>query len=485
MEIDKSPLFKEIKEIIDEGPKPVAFYWKVKIHVKDDDYEPIKVIDIDFKKDYSNNFADEIILRVFLPLGLWAKVIYPERSRLEMTLIKKPISEVSDTTDKDEDIESMRYTAVPVIDNELPVLTGKDIDRYTMHELDIKSAFEVNFQLFDKSIEKLRLVTVGGIFRRAKAEDVIKSILAKESSKVKIDTGSTFSGVDIVEPSNKDEREHFLIPQGTRIFDVPEYIQHKVGGVYSTGINCYFHNKYWFVYPLYDTTRLQKAKKTAVVMKVPKSRYQGMERTYRQDGDTLYIIGTSESEFTDDAGTNFMNSGNGIRFSDSRRFMRDIVQKKDNKAVINRKKVNHEYTFKKHEDDIREDGKELQHIPLSNARINSNPYSEQSALSAKYGALYRFQWENADPSLLIPGMMIKIHYIDKDVMRELHGVLIFAHSSIQIRGQGITTNRHVNTVAMIIFANKPPGYVSDAQSTEGDTDVDSQEVSRWSSYSSL
>lgn len=485
MEIEKSPLYKEVKEIIDEGPKPVSFYWKVKIHVGENEFEPIKLLDLDFKKDYSNNYADEITVRLFIPLGLWAKQIYPSRTKLEMTLIKKPIKEIDEDDKKDEEIESMKFTAVPVINEQLPVLTGKHLDHFAMWELDLKSAFEVDFQLFDKSIEKLRMVTVGGIFRRTNAEDVIKSILATESGKVKIETGKTFEGVDIIEPNNKDKREHFLIPHGTKLFDVPDYIQHKVGGVYSTGINCYFHNKFWFVYPLYDTTRLEKAKKTAVIMKVPKNRYNGMERTYRQDGDTLYIIGTSESEFSDDAGTNFTNTGNGVRFSDSRRFMRDIVQKKDNKAIISRKKVNHEYAFKKHKEDVKEEGKELFNVQLSNARINSNPYSEQSVLSSKYGALYRFEWENADPSLLFPGMMIKIHYIDKDVMRELHGVLIFAHSSIQIRGQGVTTNRHINTVAMIIYANKPPGSSQENQETESEDDVDTKEIARWADYRSL
>lgn len=483
MEIEKLPLYQEIKDVIKEGPKPISYVWVATIHAEDKEFEALQLIDLDFKKDYVNNFSDEILLRLLIPFGLWSKIIYPNRAKLEITLLRKPLAEVSDDVKKDEDIESIRYTAVPVITENLPIPTGKELNAFSMKELDVRDVFSIDFQLFDKSIERLRMVTVGGIFRRVTASDVVKSILATESSKVKIKTGKTFEGIDLVEPDNKEKREHVLIPYGTKIYDVAEYMQHRVGGVYSTGINCYFHNKYWFVYPLFNTARLDKAKKTAVIMKVPKNRYTGIERTYRQDGDTLYILGTSESDFSDDAGTNFLQNGNAVRFADSRRFLRDIIKKGNNKAIISRGKVNHEFSFKKHEDDIRED--ELQNIQLSNARINANPFSERSSLASKYGAFYNFEWENADASLLFPGMMIKIHFLDKDVMKELHGVLLFAHSSIQMKGRGLTSNRHLTSVAMTIFANKPPGSTKEEPVDESEEDEDAKETTNWTKYKSL
>lgn len=484
MEIDQLPLFQEIKQIIDEGPKPISFGWVAKIHAMDKEFEAIQFIDLDFKKDYVNNFSDEIMLRLLIPYGLWGKVIYPNRTKLEITLIRKPLEEVSDEVDSEKKIESLRFTAVPLITDSLPIPTGKEINTLSLAEMDRVNVFAIDFQLFDKSIERLRLVTVGGIFRRVSASDVIKSVLATESSKVKIQTGKTFEGVDIIEPDNKEKREHVLVPYGTKLHDIAELMQHKVGGVYSTGINCYFHNKFWFVYPLFNTARLDKAKKTAVIMKVPKTRYTGIERTYRQDGDTLYILGTSQSDFTDDAGTNFMQDGNAVRFADSRRFLRDIIKKGDNKAKISRKKVNHEFAFQKNKEDVRED--ELQNIQLSNARINSNPFSERSSLSSKYGAFYIFEWENAEPSLLFPGMMIKIHFLDKDVMKELHGVLLFAHSSIQMKGRGLTSNRHITSVSMTIFANKPPGSAKEEPAEDqGEEDEDSKETDNWTKYESL
>ena len=52
MDIDDTPIFKEIKEIIDDGPKPVYYQYKAKIHVNGDEYEAVKVVSVDIVSDY-------------------------------------------------------------------------------------------------------------------------------------------------------------------------------------------------------------------------------------------------------------------------------------------------------------------------------------------------------------------------------------------------------------------------------------------------
>lgn len=477
MEIEQTPLFQEIKQIIDEGPKPVNYSYKIKIHAGDKEFEAIKVVDIDFKKDFHNGYADETTVKLVIPLGLWAKVIYPVLHILDMTIIKTPIKEVSDATELDEDIVSERLTAVPISDN-LPVITGKNLDRLSIQALDLKDIYTIEFQLFDKSIEKLRMVTVGGIFRRANSEKVIKAILAKESGKIKTSTGRAVETVDVVKPNNEEDREHFLIPHGTRLLDVPKYIQERCGGVYNTGINCYYQSKGLFVYPLYNVNRYQKAPKKMTIMKVPKQRYTGIERSYREDGDILYVIGTSDSDFTDDTYANTLNQGDGMRFADSRRFLRDIVEKKDNKAFIERGKVNHEFVYSDKKD--RPDNKRIQNVHLSSENINSNPFMQRSKLAFTNGSIYEFDWENSDPSILIPGMMVRILYLSKNEMKELFGVLLLAHSSVQLRGSGLTASRHITNTKLIIFANSII-----KQDNEPQDKVDEAAITTWMDYKGI
>lgn len=472
MEIEDTPIYKEIKEIVDDGPKPVYYFYKAKVHVEDQDFELVKVVSIEVLSDYITKVGDIITLNAFVPLGLWAKKIYKHRTKLEISLLKIPLKEVSDEYEDDEAIEVQRFFAVPNPDK-TPVIAGRDIEKLTMEELDLKDMFQVEFQLTDKLLHQLRLVTVGGIYRRNTAEDIIKYILASETKKIKVEDEISFKGVDFIKPDNKEKREHYIIPQGTNIVDLPVYMQRRVGGLYNTGIGNYYCKRHWFVYPLYDTTRLDDAPKTLTIVKVPTFRSAGMERTYRTEGDTTYIIGTSNSSMGDDAQTNFTDSGNGVRFSDSRKYIRDFTQVKDNKSKAARNKANHEFLILDRE-------KEKNSVFLSARKTNSNPFVERSDLAAKFGGTFRLIWENADPSVLYPGMMCKIHYLDREEVKELHGVLLGAECAIQLHGKGITARRHITTIALTIFINPPKGEEEDTSTGEDDEKID-----KWTEYESI
>lgn len=474
MEIEETPIYQEIKEIIDEGPKPIAFYYKAKVHTPEGDYEVMKVIDTQITRDYIANAGDEIRTTLLIPLGLWAKLIFPYRTELEITLIKAPLQEVGDEAELDETIESKRYIATPNPDN-MPVIDGRDINKLTASELDLKDIFQIEFQLHDRVAYQLRLITCGGVFRRVTGEQVVKYLLATESSKhTKSDDAASFQGVDFIECNNKDKREHLVIPHGTNLVDLPVYIQKNAGGLYSTGVGCYYQNRYWFVYPLWDTQRYDKATKTLKIIKVPVVRYTGIERTYREEGDTTYILATSNSEISDDSYTNFAMSGNGTRFADSRQFIRNFVDIKDNKAIASRGKSNHEFLFV-------DRGEERNAVYMSKKRISSNPYVQRSELAGKKGQLFVFVWENSNPDLVFPGIMCKIHYMNSDELMEINGVVLAANTSVRLAGVGITGKRHVTATTMVIFANP-----SEAQATQEPEDEDEVTgVDNWEDYEAI
>lgn len=477
MEIETTPIYQEIKQIIDEGPKPVNYSYKVKIHVDDKVFEAMRVLDIDFKKDYHNGFADETTVSLMIPLGLWGKVIYPNLHILDISIIKTPIKEISDDIDEDEEVTVQRFTAIPIT-KDLPVITGNNLDRVSLQSLDSLDVLNIQFQLIDKSVEKLRMVTVGGIFRRAKPEDLVKGVLSKESSKVKTSEGPAIRHVDMIEADNEESREHFLIPHATPIINLAHFVHQYCGGLYNTGINCYYYDYTWFVYPLYNVKRYASASKKLTIIKVPKQSYTGIERTYREDGNIVYVIGTSDSSFKDNSIANTLNDGDGFRFADSRKFLRDIVEKKDNKAIIERDKVNHEFIFSKKKG--RPSNKTIQNVKLIDERITSNPYVHKSKLAEINGSVYEFDWENSEPSLLIPGMMTRILYMDKDEMKELFGVLLLAHNSIQLRGTGMMATRHITNTKLIIFASSII-----KQNNERQEPADEAAIQNWMDYESV
>ena len=329
----------------------------------------------------------------------------------------------------------------------------------------IASKKEDGMKISDKDKMKLKALAMKG-------EQVVKYLLAKHSKELtKSEEEDAFKGVDFIECNNKDEREHLIIPNGTNLVDLPVYVQKHGGGLYSTGIGNYYQNKHWFVYPLWDTQRYDKAIKTIKIVKVPVTRYTNIERTYRQEGDTLYMLATSNSEIADDNYNGFTETGNGTRFADSRRYIRDFVEVKDNKAVAKREKNTHEFLFV-------DRGDIKNAVFHSKKRINSNPYVARSELAGKKGQIYNFIWENSNPDLLFPAMMVKIHYLDSDELMELNGVLLASNTATQLNGVSVTSKRHSTTTQMLIFANP-----SEAEPSE--TQEDEEEADSWSEYETI
>ena len=73
-------------------------------------------------------------------------------------------------------------------------------------------------------------------------------------------------------------------------------------------------------------------------------------------------------------------------------------------------------------------------------------------MAAKNGGIFKCHWENADPSLLIPGMAAKITYVDGDDMKELYGI-IHVVQLVSIRANGFANQRFINNVELTVFVN--------------------------------
>jgi len=461
MELEESPLYNEVKLIMEDGAKPIAYYWEGEIHtpekykfhldtidkiIPEGNIDILKIISIDNVCNFETNIGDELVIETLVPFGVYVKHIYPNRAKLEITLFKNPLLEIGDEDKKDELKESERYKAVPILEG-LPSFEGTDMDAFDEFTLNLQTPLTISFQLFNRSLEVLRTITVGGIFRKVINEDVIKAILTKESLRLKIEGKQAIEGMNIVESDNKTVRDHTIIPQGVRLIALPTYVQEKCNGVYNFGIGTYLQRKIWYVYPLYNTSRFNDADQKIIIYKIKRSRSNGMERTYRIDGKTSYILATSDSKFQDDANTNFMNEGNGVRLANAKSFMNQPSQSSNNKTMMNRKSLNSEIVFGE-----KEDG--LNSVYQSNDSIGDNIFLERTRISARDGAIMSFTWDNADPKILQPGMVVKILYMDNDVMQEFNGVLLSAQVFVQLNGQGLSIKRHITTCHLSIFVNK-------------------------------
>lgn len=446
MEFEKSSLYLEVKSIINAGATPVHYTWSAQLHANNLTIDAMKVASIDNMMDFELNCFDEIVLMVVLPLGTYAKKIYPYRNNLEVTLIRKPVTEVGNTVDENREINSERFIAIlmeqknPDIDNDSSSMSNEDL-------LNISNVVMVKMQLINKTVDQMRMRAVGGVYRKITPGDAIKAILTRESALLELDKELLPLGVDMIPPDNTKARNHILIPHGKILTTVPQFIQDSCGGVYSTGLGFYFHNQLNYIFPIYNTERFDEPVETLTIINAPGKKLIGLERSYRKTGSNLTIVATGDISFQDISDSQQLTLGNGTRFADANSFIDGFVYTKDNKAIARRGNTLTEGVSVK-----RESGNNL--VRMSERPINANPYREFSDLARRDGSILNMVWENADPKLLHPAMPVKILYLNDGEIREIRGVLLKAHANTFTRAQVMFAPKLITNVGLCLFINR-------------------------------
>jgi hypothetical protein len=444
--IEDSSLWREVTTITQSGPKPINYTWTCQIHANGVNYTPMKVVSVDNITDYENNYGDEIFVEISILGGMYANNIYPFKEDLEITMFRKPLLEAGDAADTDSMIQTERYRA-NLIDTGNPVVEANARNTPTKDALDLTNLYTVKFQLVNKALEQLRAIGSGNIYRNGDVGTIIKNLLSTDSQIVQTEGLRMPKGVNMEPGTNPTVWDHVVIPQGVPLVKIPQYIHEKCRGVYSAGLGYYYQGDYWYVYPCYDTTRWNSAPRNVTVINIPKNKLDGIERTYRKNGNNLVILATGEVRFRDDSEVQQLNHGNGSRFAIADNFMNNFAVVKNNKATVSRGSNNTEFIS-----NARKTG--LNYVKTSSNEITSNSYLEYSATARRLGSFLSFVWQNGLPSLLFPGMMVRVMYLDNDTVKTVDGVLLKVHSYSQMRGQGLTASRHMTETVVSVFVNR-------------------------------
>lgn len=450
MHLEKTPIWAAVRKIFSETQKPVRFAYTAKIHTTTEDFDVMKIVSIDIIRDYVNNIGDVVMIEFLMPLGDYVKRFYPNRTNMELTIFRKQLEETGEVFKKNTSKEAERFKVV-FLPNENPQVKGSDFETFDQETLDLMDVVHVKLQLLNRSLEPLRIKTTGSIFKNKTNEDVIRGLLMGESLNVLIDGKPAIDGIDMVKADNQEVQRHVIIPQNTLLTSVPSYCQEKMNGVYSTGIGTYLQShqgkRYWFVYPLYNTQRFNENVKKAIFYVVSSKRFPGVERTYRESGDTVFITITSDKSYSDNAETDQMEQGSGFRMADARSFLRKPIAVAEEGPIGVRNKLNFEVAFKERADN-------LNFAPAAGKKISSNPFPEFSKISQRNGGRIDFTWNNSNPSLIYPGMPCKYIYMEGKTMVQKEGVILFCHTVVQLQGQGVLSNAHLTSSKLTLFVNQ-------------------------------
>jgi hypothetical protein len=448
--IEQTPIWKDVSAILGNGTGKTSFEYRVIISTEVDDINVHKLVSLDIERDYVNNIADRTIIQMQVPLGDYVKRVFPFRNNLEVTVKRIQLEDESASVRPDEKIRIEKYKAIFLTDANMKV-SGSQYDGMSIDTLNRSDFTTVKLEIYNRSLEVLRIKTTSGVFKKTSTADVLEAVLVSESKKITIDGKPALDGLDIIKSNNSAKRDHVTIPSFTGITALPTFLQEKMGGVYPEGLGTYFQvwddKRLWFVYPLYDTGRFKSGKPNLTIFSVPNFKLPGINRTFKKEGDGLKIIATSSKQYSDDAEVNYMNQGVGFRMADARAFMTKPVEMQEEGPIGKRASLNHESAIKERDDD-------LNYGPVTSGRISQNPYLEYTKLAYKSTARLDLVWENCKHELIYPGMPCKYVYYEGDDLVQLEGVVLHVHVMISLSGNISTSYKHA-TSASLTLAVKP------------------------------
>lgn len=424
MNIQSTILWTVIEKILLDGEEWRYGNFKIMLHTVDKDIEITQLLHMDIERDYQSAYADVVYLSFKSTLGVYRDNIYPYKHNLECTIINK-----------DDPSDTHRYKAIFLEEN-FNMDSSKQSNMST-ETLDTGGLITVNLQLMDRVVEPLRIKTTGGVYKGVTNTEILKGLIHREIHKVKITDNITIDGIDIAPSQNTLPVRQTVIPHGTKVVELPKFLQLKGTGIYTGGINIYI--QYYnginrvFIYPTYNYDRYMTEKPRVTFYAVPDNIQKLTEKTWKVIDDNLHVVVSNKREVSDDGETKQMETGVGFKTINAARPMLRIEPSRkmyppiDDTDVVGSTDINIVANASK----LRKDG--VVYSPILKPTIN--PYKYQSVNNYKLGIFVTFNWINSAYDYIYPGMPCSYNYYYNDELMFLTGVVSRIYTMIDRQGK--------------------------------------------------
>jgi hypothetical protein len=435
-----SGMADEITAILQQSTAPPIYGWRLEIQAGDQTVVPLRVLSIDLIRDYDRGYADKLLARLLIGAGTYAHDILPYRNALSGKLYRDPLQAVNAQPDPTGQTSYQDVTITLVEGDDVTksvksnVLQNKDAG-------DMTRLLEVDVQLVDPVLEQIRLVSCGGTFRNTNVQNLAKYIMTYHLQKITSDDSTAIVGVEMYDSVDSEPAASVVVPHGTPLTDVPDFLHEQVGGIYSSGLCSYLQKTLWYICPLLDVTRYDQDPRGLTIINVPKNRYPALERTYRTTARQLIVLATADAITFDDTEARQLNEGNGVRFTSADAMFESFVQVEGNKALALRAKNNNEYVTQP-----RVNGRN--NVRTSSNAITNNQFLELSRQVRRQVSFLACVWENSDPDLIFPAMPVRYVYLEAGQLVELHGVVQGTHTFTHAATPPLMTRRHLSTTTI-------------------------------------
>uniref|UniRef100_A0AAU8KY72 Virion structural protein n=1 Tax=Pantoea phage Survivor TaxID=3232176 RepID=A0AAU8KY72_9CAUD len=359
--------------------------------------------------DFVKSRCDVMQVSIRLQPGVYNDDIVPYRDDLEIHIL----------VDSGSETKLRAFVGVPLLDRDVRAESNNTADN-NMDAQNFMNMIPYKFQLIDKGFAKLKNVQVSNIYQMSNPADVLATVMEEETKKVGLESWDAFRGVYMHKPvDNTNKYRQIILPSGTRLVDVPGILQeHNEYGVYSKGLGCYYKQRYWWIYPLYNTTLAETYKRPLDIIRVPQNKIPDLKSTFYRSDVGMTIVAAGEARHSDGADIKKQNQGTGQRIIMGDAIAGDTGYHYNNgRAITTRADSLQEYKLSD-----RRDGEEF--IPL-NPNPTGNVCAALSINSMNEGEIVQVEWRNGDVGYLEPGHPLRYQYMENDEQMKVRtGVLL-------------------------------------------------------------
>ena len=393
-------------------------------------------------RNYATDFGDMRYITVQIPLGDYTFDIVPNRDTLRVQVTSKH-TELTGSSGKPVRKVSEYVAICQNTDNQN--IENPKMNEYHRALLNQRGFANVEFQLFDDATYNVRMVTVGGVYRDVSPVDVLLFTLGKTTELEGPNHRKLVNGVEILPGYNTTKRRQIPVPHGTRLVDLPHFLQNKDGGVYSGDISCYLQDNFWYVFPPYNTKIFTQYRDTVTILLVP-AEYTRSEKTYRVSGDNLVLRNTGKINVVDNTLSDKLNNNNGKMFVNADQMLDKNQTLKNNKVTLSRAKTMTEFKS----GDL---GTVSNNVQFAEERVTSNPFKHYSELARNNCRYIDIEWAMGDIDLIRP-CPIQVKMVENGRIKTYNGTIASVSSVFTPIEEGTVKQTYYNTLRLGLLVER-------------------------------
>lgn len=361
------------------------------------------------KGDFVNDRATDITLSCRMRPSLYINGILPYKDNLRVQLISSDFNNQIVT----------EYVAIPLLDTDVRS-EGAQSAHANVEGISEGSIQSYGFQLLEPTYAALRTIEISHLGLMGNMTSTISRVFSREMTAAGFTDQKDYQGLIMETPADNDINYSTIsIPEGVRLTKFCSWLQESEKyGVYSKGLGCFFKQKRWWVYRLWDLLKYDSHPQPIEIIRLPEDKAPTLQYTFFVNDNGLTILATGDAKQTDQSDIDRQNQGVGMRLV-SPDLVGGEVGMHYNAGRAIRTRADSMSEFQTAERGSGTDYVPLNPVPSSNV----NKYASYGA--ATNGSFIELNWHCGDPGYLEPGAAIRYQFMGaSDRMETRKGVLL-------------------------------------------------------------